>query len=101
MSMLVCSTNDSGSAPNFSWSARLRALSRVKPPVMLARPSRIASLKRGATMTCESRVAASWFCGSGSATILRLMSAYCLAPSPLSVSAISTSLVTLPCWLLW
>ena len=65
MSMLVCSTNDSGSAPNFSWSERPRAWSSVNPPVMLARPSRIASLKRGATMTRESRVAASWFCGSG------------------------------------
>ena len=99
MSMLVCSAKDSGRAPNFSWSDRLRASSSVKPPVMLARPSRIASLKRGATMTRESRVAASWFCGSGGPTIVRLMSAYWSAPSPSRVSAISTSLVTVPCWL--
>ena len=51
MSVLVCSVNDIGSAPNFSWSARLRASSRVKPPVMLARPSVIALWKYGATIT--------------------------------------------------
>ena len=54
-----------GRAPNFNCWARSRAVSMVNPPVMLARPSRMASLKRGATMTFESSVAASWFCRFG------------------------------------
>ena len=67
----------------------------LKPPVMLALPSRMASLKLGATMTRESRVAASWFCGCWRTTIFLETSAYCLAPSSLRLSWISTVDV---CW---
>ena len=48
MSSCVCSVNDSGSAPNFSWLARARADSMVKLPVMLAWPSVIAACVVGA-----------------------------------------------------
>ncbi len=72
---------------------------------MLARPSRIADWKYGATMTRLSRVAASWLraagvagsarlLGCGSCTIFVLMSLYCVAPSLLNWSWISTVLVT-------
>jgi hypothetical protein len=73
----------------------------VNPPVMLARPSRMASLKRGATMTFESSVAASWFCGSERFTILREMSAYSLAPVDLRVNWISTMLLIWPLGSAW
>ncbi len=52
-------------------------------------------------MTRESRTVAIWFCGLGSDTIVREMSAYCWAPSLLKEMAISTVPVTTPWELLW
>ena len=53
----------SGSAPYFSWSASVLALSWLKEPLICGLPSRITPFMDGAEMTAPSRTKANWFCG--------------------------------------
>jgi len=56
----LCTSKLSGRAPNLSWSARVVALSCVKLPEMLGRPSRMTPIMRGALMTSPSSTKANW-----------------------------------------
>ena len=101
MSSWVCSVNDIGRAPNFSWFARARADSMVKLPVMLAWPLVMAACVVGAEMTCLSRTMANWFRTPCRPTSRVVTSPNFFAPSPVNFSWTSTTFVGWPFWDVW
>ena len=93
----VSTSNESGSAPNFSWLASCCALSWVNEPVISALPSEITWLVRGAETTRPSSTIANWFCGSCRLISRSVTSRNSSAPSRSNSRLTAHSPVVSPC----